>query len=101
MRCTLGVARPRPAVWPAILATAAGCIFMSACSSPGTYPTIFADPAPRPESTLTPAEVKQATDSLMSDGKQLCTAAIANAAPGSPPPDCAATGTTTGTAAKP
>jgi len=80
---------------PAILATAAGCIFMSACSSsPGTYPTIFADPAPRPESTLTPDEVKQATDSLISDRKQLCTAAIANAAPGSPPPDCAATGTT-------
>jgi hypothetical protein len=73
---------------------------MSACSSssPGTYPTIFADPAPRPESTLTPDEVKQATDNLISDRKQLCAAAIANAAPGGPPPDCV---TATGTTAKP
>jgi hypothetical protein len=85
---------------PAALAVATGCMLMSACSASGPYPTIFADPAPRPESTLSPDEVKQATDSLVSDRNHLCSAAVANVAPGGPPPDCAAQ-TATGTTAKP
>jgi hypothetical protein len=84
----------------AILAVGAGCIFTAACSVPGTYPTVLADPAPRPGSTLSPDEVKQATDSLISDRNHLCSAAVANAAPGNPPPDCAAQ-SATGTTAKP
>lgn len=96
MKCTRGVAGPRLAV--AFLAAAAACILMAGCSAPGAYPTIFADPAPRAESTLTPDEVKQATDSLVSDRAHLCAAAVANATPGSPPPDCVAA---TGTTAKP
>ena len=100
MECTRGVTGRRLAALPVILALAAGCTLVSACSSPGAYPTIFAGPAPRPESTLTPDEVKQATDSLVSDRNQSCAVAIANAAPGNPPPDCTPQ-TATGTTRKP
>jgi len=91
----------------AALAVAAGSALVSACSAPGAFPTLFDEPAQRDETTLSPDQVKQATDSLISDRDRLCAEAMANAVPGGPPPDCAAqtaaTGTTpaAGAAAKP
>jgi hypothetical protein len=74
----------------AAMTVGAACLLVAACTAPGTYPAVLADPAPRPESTMTPDEVKQATDSLISDRNHLCSVAVANTAPGNPPPDCAA-----------
>lgn len=100
MKLSFGAAGRRLAVLPAVLAMAAGCMSISACSAPGTYPTVFAEPAQRPETTLSPDEIKQTTDSLTADRDHLCAAAIANAAPGGPPPNCSAQ-TASGATAKP
>jgi hypothetical protein len=85
MKRTRGMTRRRLTA----MAMAVASLLIAGCSA-GTYPAVLADPAPRQESTMTPDEVKQATDSLLSDRNHLCSVAIANAAPGSPPPDCAA-----------
>jgi len=78
---------------------AAIAVLLSACSSSsGTYPSLFTEPPPRSDTPLTPDEVKQATDTLLTDREHLCAEAIANVPPGGPPPDCA---TQTGTAGKP
>lgn len=83
----------------AVAAAAVSALLLSACSSsPGTYPSLFAEPPPRSDTPLTPAEVKQATDTLLTDRDHLCAEAVANGPPGGPPPDCAAQ---TGIAAKP
>ena len=83
----------------AVVAAAVAALLLSACSSSsGPYPTLFAEPPPRGDAPLTPDEVKQATDTLLTDREHLCAAAIANEQPGAPPPDCA---TQTGTAGKP
>jgi len=65
----------------AALAVAAAFVLMSACSAPGVYPTILAEPAPRDDTTLTPDQVKQATDSLISDRDRLCSEAMATSGP--------------------
>ncbi len=82
----------------AAVVAAAMAALLPACSSTsssGTYPTLFAEPPPRGDTTLTPDEVKQATDTLLTDRANLCAEAIANVPPGGPPPDCAIqTGTT-------
>ncbi len=87
------------------VAVAAVTALLSACSSSsssGTYPSLFAEPPPRADSPLTPDEVKQATDTLLSDRQHLCAEAIANVPPGGPPPDCATqTGTAGGAPGKP
>jgi hypothetical protein len=85
----------------AAVAVAAVSALLSACSSSSssrTYPSLFAEPSPRGDTPLTPDEVKQATDTLLTDRQHLCAEAIANVPPGGPPPDCAAQ---TGTAGKP
>ena len=83
----------------AVMAAAVAALLLSACSSSsGTYPSLFAEPPPRGDTPLTPAEVKQATDTLLTDRDRLCAEAVANVPPGGPPPDCA---TQTGTAGKP
>jgi hypothetical protein len=83
----------------AAVAVAAVAALLSACSSSsGTYPSLFSEPPPRGDTPLTPDEVKQATDTLLTDRQHLCAEAIANVPPGGPPPDCAAQ---TGTAGKP
>jgi hypothetical protein len=73
----------------AALAVAVASVLLSACSAPGVFPSVLDEPAARNDPTLSPDQVKQATDSLISDRNHLCSAAIANAAPGAPPPpDC-------------
>ena len=81
----------------AAVAVAALGALLAACtssSSSGTFPSLFAEPPPRGDTPLTPDEVKQATDTLLTDRAHLCAEAIANTQPGAPPPDC---GTQTGT----
>lgn len=89
------ITRKRISVAVTALAVSA---LLSACSSSGTYPSLFAEPPPRSDTPLTPAEVKQATDTLLTDRDHLCAEAIANVPPGGPPPDCAMQ---TGAAGKP
>jgi hypothetical protein len=36
------------------------------------FPAVLSDPPARPDATLTPAEVKQATDNLISEREHLC-----------------------------
>lgn len=90
----------------AALAIAGAATLVSACSAPGAFPNLFDDPAPRGDATLTPDQVKQAVDNLVSERDRLCSVAVANEPAGSPPPDCRsanATGTTpaAGAGAKP
>lgn len=47
-------------------------VLVSGCSSPGLFPVILNDPPPRADTTFTPAEVKQATDNLISERNHLC-----------------------------
>jgi hypothetical protein len=74
------------------LVVAVACAVLCACSSSsspgGAFPNLF-DPPPSPDDTaLTPDQVKQAMDRLVSDRNQLCSAAVASQPPGGPPPDC-------------
>jgi hypothetical protein len=73
------------------------CACSSSSSSSGAFPTLFDKPASPDDTTLTPDQVKQAMDNLVSDRNQLCSAAVASQPPGGPPPDCvspAVTGST-------
>jgi hypothetical protein len=70
-------------------------MLVSGCSS--NYPAVLANPTPRDDPTMTPDQVKQATDNLISDRNQLSTqvqaaqaaagadGALAPAAAGAPP----------------
>jgi hypothetical protein len=73
---------------------------VAACSPGADYPTVLDRPAPRAEQTMSPDQVKQATDALISDRDRLSAAnPQASQQAGTP----AATGTTrpAGSAAKP
>ena len=74
-----------------VVVVAAASVLLAACSSSssGTYPSLFAEPPQRGDTPLTPDEVKQATDTLLTYRQRLCADAIANVPPGGPPPDCA------------
>jgi hypothetical protein len=80
----------------AMIAVAAGLV--GACSPGAEYPAVLDKPPPHADQTLSPDEVKQATDALISDRNQLSTQA--QAAQQSAP---ATTGSTpvAGAAAKP
>jgi len=64
------------------VAAALAC-FVSGCSELG-YPAVHDMPAPRADTTLTPDEVKQATDNLITERDHLSTEAQA-ATGGNPP----------------
>jgi hypothetical protein len=85
------------------LATAAAlALVLSGCSEVG-YPAIHDMPAPRAEAPLTPDQVKQATDDLISQREHLSTEAQGSAQP-SPAPaaqSAAAQPTITGTTPAP
>jgi hypothetical protein len=72
------------------LATAAALGFiLSGCSSTASlYPAVLSDPPPLDEPTLSPEQVKQATEKLISDRNRLCSQAAADSS-GAPPPNCA------------
>jgi len=50
---------------------------LAACSPGADYPNILAKPDPRAQQTMSPDQVKQATDALISDRDQLSTSAQA------------------------
>jgi hypothetical protein len=79
----------------------AAALLVSGCSSTVTssvYPAVLDDPPPRDGTTLSPAQVKQAMDTLISDRNRLCAQATANSSAAAPPScgaqDTMATGTT-------
>jgi len=80
---------------------AAICALVAGCSSTA-FPVVLSDPPPPKENTLSPAQVQQAMDGLISDRNHLCAVAVADQT-GSTPQDCEATGSTpkAGAAAKP
>ena len=59
-----------------LLAAAAALALVSGCSELG-YPSVHDMPAPRADTTLTPDEVKQATDNLINQRDHLSTEAQA------------------------
>jgi hypothetical protein len=66
---------------------ALGALLVSGCSSPATpglFPTVFADPPPRDDTPLSPDQVKQAVNNLMSDRSHLCAVTNATQPPGTP-----------------
>jgi hypothetical protein len=63
-------------------------LLTAGCSEVG-FPAVHDMPAPRADTTLTPDQVKQATDDLISQREHLSTEAQANGQP-SPPPNAAA-----------
>ena len=75
-----------PVATLAIAVTAA--FFLSACSELG-FPAVHDMPAPRAETTMTPDQVKQATDDLVSERDHLNTGSVPSAqaaAPNKPAP---------------
>jgi hypothetical protein len=79
----------------AAFSVSAICAVLGGCSST-PFPAVLTDPPPPTDTTLSPDQVKRAMDNLIADRNHLCAEATADAAPGSPPPDCS-TATTTGT----
>jgi len=76
---------------PRVLAMcAAVAVLASGCSPEVAFPAIHDMPPPRADTPLTPDQVKQATDGLISDRNHLSTetqaAAAATAAADAPPP---------------
>ena len=53
-------------------------VLVAACSPGADYPSILDKPAPRADQTMNPAQVKQATDALISDRTRLSTDAQAS-----------------------
>jgi hypothetical protein len=51
-------------------------LLLGGCTS-GVFPAILDDPAPRDDTTMSPAQVKQATADLISERDHLCTEALA------------------------
>jgi hypothetical protein len=97
----LGVLAGRVVAAAGILAAAA---LLSACSQvteyQNSYPSLFAKPEPRAEQTMTPDQVQQATNSLMSDRSQLSAEAQAAQAGAAGMNSPATTGTTPSAGAK-
>lgn len=85
----------------AAFSIAATCALACGCSST-PFPAVLAPlPPPPSDVILSPEQVKKAMDNLIFDRDRLCAQAKAEAAPGTPPPDCAATGATPNTGAPP
>ena len=60
----------------------------------GDFPAILESPAPRSDTPLSPDQVKQTTENLLSERDRLCAEARTNSsnnAPGSAPPSCGVT----------
>jgi len=53
-------------------------VLLAACSPGADYPSVLDKPAPRADQPMSPAEVKQATDALISDRTRLSTDAQAS-----------------------
>jgi len=82
-------------------------VLVSACSSSKlssvspAYPAVLADPPQRDTSTMSPTEVQQAMDNLISQRNHLCAEAVAtNGSKSTAATNCADT-TTGGTGTKP
>jgi len=59
-------------------------LFVSGCSELG-YPSVHDMPAPRADTTLTPDEVKQATDNLINQREHLSSEVTTTGTTGNPP----------------
>jgi hypothetical protein len=77
-----------------------GCSSSSSSSAGGLYPSVLTSPMARDTTPLSPDEVKQAMDNLITERNHLCAEAIATSgtrsSSGSSPGNCAAENTTTG-----
>jgi hypothetical protein len=63
---------------------AAAIVLVSGCSSHGEYPAVLDNPAPRNDPPLSAAQVKQATDALISARDHLSAEAQASGATNAP-----------------
>jgi hypothetical protein len=75
----------------------AAITLLSACSPGADFPAVLVPPPPRPDATMNPAEVRQATDDLISQRDHLTADAQNNGQPAAPAAaPAAATPATTG-----
>jgi hypothetical protein len=90
------------AICLAAAALVSGCSSASSPSPAGPYPSVLANPVARDTTPLSPDEVKQAMDNLITERNHLCAEAIATSGTksygGAGPGNCAADGTTAGAA---
>jgi hypothetical protein len=88
------------AICLALAVVASGCSSQLSSASP-PYPAVLADPPQRDTASLSPTEVQQAMDSLISQRNHLCAEVVAtNGSRSSAAANCADT-TTGGAATKP
>jgi hypothetical protein len=84
---------------------ASGCSSSSTSPAAGLYPSVLVSPQARDTAPLSPDEVKQAMDSLISERNHLCAEAIAasgsRSSSGSGTGNCASDSSTAGTGTKP
>jgi hypothetical protein len=78
---------------------AAMVVLVSGCSS--DYPAVLANPTPRDDPPMTPDQIKQATDNLISDRNQLSTQVDAGQGNGAAPATPATGAQPAGAPAKP
>ena len=87
----------------------AAALGMCGCSSPAApnlFPAVLADPPPSSDTTLSPDEVRQATQNLIAERDRLCLEAMASEGVANPVASCgaqnaAATAPAGGAAVKP
>ena len=80
---------------------ACGCSTSSSSSQSPAYPAVLADPPPRDTSPLSPTEVQQAMDNLISQRNHLCAEAVATSGSRSTAAANCSDATTGGTGTKP
>jgi hypothetical protein len=81
-------------VLAALAIVAATVLFVSGCSSsltpaPSLFPAVLSDPPPRDDTTMSPDQVKQAMDNLISERNRLCSEAIATEGASAAAANCA------------
>jgi hypothetical protein len=85
----------------AAVAIFAATALLAGCSPGADYPTVLEKPMPRAEGTMSPDEIKQATDALINDRARLSADAQAAQGPQASAPATTGTTPTAGAATKP
>ena len=93
-RCVTARVLAALAICLAPAAVASGCSSSSPSTASALYPSVLAQPPQRDTSPLSPTEVQQAMDNLISERNHLCAEAVAtNGTKGSAASNCTDTST--------
>jgi len=89
------------AICLALAVVASGCSTSTSSALSPAYPAVLADPPPRDTAPLSPTEVQQAMDNLISQRNHLCAEAVATSGSRSTAAANCSDATTGGTGTKP